>query len=163
MLTSVIACAGEPRPLPDRVVDALSLADVRQVVEHAGGKVTEVKETTDGLTVETDFPNGLQPWYEGMQCKGYGESRRCTEFKIGLTFKTESAARAAKLESRFNLNWIAAAAKDEDLIFARMDFTYGGMPIRHLEKMFEVLMDIGLDAEKVIWPPEKNQKAPPQG
>ena len=142
-------------------MEALSIADIKEVVAHAGGTVTEVKQTKEGFTVETEFPDGLTPWFDAEECKGVGEFKRCKEFRIGLTFKTESAARATELEKQFRLSWITAYANDDDLVFPRMDFTYGGMPIRHLEVMLTVLMDIGHDAERAIWPPEKNKKPEP--
>jgi len=152
------AFAGETAPLPDRVVDALTIADIKQVVEHAGGKVTDVRDTEEGFTVNAEFPDGSMPWFDTMECKGAGKEKRCTEFRLGLTYKTESAARATELQKQFRMNWLTAYTDDDRLILPRMDFTYGGMPIRHLEMMLKVLMDIGHEAERAIWPPEKNKK-----
>ena len=142
-----------PPPAPVDLTDGVSIADVRAIAADAGGEVERVKETGDnGFTVEMVFPGDNHPWFEGLECKGAGDARRCQEYEFGIALRARDAARASALERKLAFRYIAARADGDVLTFTRMDFTYGGVTREHLTKSLTVILQIVHDdVEPVVW------------
>jgi hypothetical protein len=148
--------ADAPAPIVDPVdiTGGVSLADVRTIVGEARGTVDTVKENDDGgFTVETSFPNGDYLWFQAMTCRGTGDERRCPEYEMGMTFKTKSAAEARRLAPKLQFEYLQGVARDDDVTFTRMDFTYGGVTRGHIAESLRVMIEMCDNTiAPVIWP-----------
>ncbi|HEY3799300.1 MAG TPA: hypothetical protein VGL58_13200 [Caulobacteraceae bacterium] len=157
LAASVVAATASADPPPARSVDltdGVSIADVRAIAADAGGEVERVKETGDnGFTVEMAFPGDNHPWFEGLECKGDGDARRCQEYEFGIALRARDAAQAKALERKLAFLYIAARADGDVLTFTRMDFTYGGVTREHLTESLRVILQIVHDnVDPVVWP-----------
>jgi hypothetical protein len=148
------APADAPPPAPVDLTDGVSIADVRAIAADAGGEVERVKENDDnGFTVEMVFPGDNHPWFEGLECKGEGEARRCQEYEFGIALRVRNAAQAKALERKLDFRYISARADGDVLTFTRMDFTYGGVTREHVTSSLKVILQIVHDkVEPVVWP-----------
>jgi hypothetical protein len=160
ILFAIAAAGSASAKLSDDPVDVtagVTIADVRAIVADAGGVVRSIDATGErGFKVEVDMPDNIPLEFEGLTCKGDGEARRCTEYMISMTFGVDSAARAQELELPLQYRFIAARAVGDQLIFSRMDFTYGGVTRGHVAAAMQVMREMALGPiTRTIWPENK--------
>jgi len=145
---------------PNETLLSLKAADVRPLLVDAGLTVEEVKNDSDGFHITAAVPPERHIWFDGMNCKGDGEARSCTEFMITARWEVDTAKHAADLASRMNYNYAPVAADGKSLTLMRMDFTYGGITREHLKQTLLEVLDLRDQTEKAIWPETTKSDSP---
>jgi hypothetical protein len=154
---ALAGCAPRPESTPmvsdpvPVVWTALRQADARKLLVEAGARIKAEEPTTEnGWLITAEVPDGLPVTWKGMQCKGDGPDRACTEYKIDIALKTASPQAAQALAASRDIMFPADTAIGDEYRVWRMGFTYGGVTRAYLKNTLAVTIDMGFAAAKEI-------------
>ena len=130
---------------------ALRQADARKLLVEAGARIKAEEQTAEnGWLITAEVPDGLPVTWKGMQCKGDGPDRACTEYEIDVALKTASPQAAQALAASRDVLFPADGALGDEYVVWRMGFTYGGVTRAYLKNTLAVTIDMGFAAAKEI-------------
>jgi hypothetical protein len=70
-----------------------------------------------------------------------------------MTFKVKSADEARALAPKLQFQYLSGEAENDEIVFKRMDFTYGGVTRGHIASSMRVMVEMAEDViAPVIWP-----------
>jgi hypothetical protein len=128
---------------------ALRRADAKILLVEAGARIKAEEQTAEhGWLIIAEVPKGLPVTWEGMNCKGDGPDRACTEYEIQVPLKTASPRAAQALAADRNVLFPADAAVGDEYRVWRMGFTYGGVTRAYLKNTLAVTIDMGFAAAR---------------
>lgn len=153
-----LALAGcAPRPESSPMVNdpvpvvwtTLRQADARELLVEAGARIRAEEQTkANGWLITAEVPDGLPVTWEGMQCKGDGPDRVCTEYEIGVALKMAGPQATQALAASRDVLFPADAAVGDEYHVWRMSFTYGGVTRAYLKNTLAVTIDMGFGAAR---------------
>ena len=150
-------CAPRPESTPmvndpvPVVWTALREADAKALLIEAGARIKAEEQTAEnGWRINAEVPDGLPVTWKGMQCKGDGPDRACTEYKIDVALKTASPQAAQALAASRDILFPADTAVGDEYLVWRMGFTYGGVTRAYMKNTLAVTIDMGFAAAKEI-------------
>lgn len=154
---ALAGCAPRPESTPmvndpvPVVWTALRQADASTLLVEAGARIKAEEQTAEnGWLITAEVPKGLPVTWEGMQCKGNGPGRACTEYEIRVPLKTASPQAAQALAASRNVLFPADVAVGDEYRVWRMGFTYGGVTRAYLKNTLAVTIDMGFAAAKKV-------------
>jgi hypothetical protein len=113
---------------------ALREGDAKKLLVEAGARIKAEEQTDEnGWLITAEVPDGLPVTWKGMQCKGDGPDRACTEYQIDIALKTASPQAAQALATSRDIRFPADTAVGDEYILWRMGFTYGGVTRAYLK------------------------------
>jgi hypothetical protein len=148
LLFGLAACAPGAAAEPE-LWESVSLAQARELIEEAGGRIGEVRDRPDGeYVIEAVLPDGLPLKWEGLTCKG--EARACTEFAMVVALPAGSEARAKQIALERDVYYVADGFEGADYLVWRMSFTYGGVTRAHVRQQLIETLNSARIARKEI-------------
>ena len=136
----------------DKLVATLGLPEVRALAVETGGVPGEVEHLADNeYRMEIAYPDGLYLQFEGWNCIGDGEAKRCAEFLMYVWFELGSEAEALAKEHEVNIAWLSDSAFGTELKVWRMDYL-AGMTRGRLRGLFDTFVHTANLARDVVFP-----------
>lgn len=136
----------------EKPVTTLGLAEVRALAVETGGTPGEVEHLEDNeYRMEILYPDDLWVHFEGWNCTGDGEAKRCAEFVLSVWFELDSEAEALAKEHEISIAWLSDVAVGNELKVWRMDYL-SGMTRGRMRGMFETFLEAVGVAREMAFP-----------
>ena len=150
------AQAGEG-PADSAVITSFTLSDAKDMLTAEEVKIDKVEPTSDGFIVKASQGPNRPVWFTGMNCKGPGEFKTCSEFRVSAGWTLASAKLAEQFAKKLDFNYISVSTDGDYLEIWRMDFISDGVTRKHLRNVVSEFLIMRDQAETIIWPdPKKN-------